>query len=185
LLLLILAASPSIANDCPDPAPVINDVCDSAIPLGENPQYVMLTGHTGMATHDYDIGHDNPCTGDRSDGPDVVYSVVLHPECVLNATLHNCDPVGAWYDQSLYMVNDCINLLAKCAGSDTPCFEGNCAPEAASWDNDTGVNQTVYIILDGKFPSSAGSWILEVSTDCVVPVDESTWGMIKATYSTP
>ena len=44
---------------------------------------------------------------------------------MLNATLHNCDPVGAWYDQSLYMVNDCINLLAKCAGSDTPCFEGN------------------------------------------------------------
>ncbi len=181
ILVLLLAVPPAFATVCPVAGPITNDICDSAIPLGNNPQDVMLQGNTAMATHDYDIGHDNPCTGARSYGPDVVYSAVIDPECVLNVTLTLCDLVQ-WYDQSLYVVTDCFDLLVDCSGSDSPCIDTDCPPEAVAWSNTGGVPQTVYIVLDGKFPSSGGAWDMYVNTDCVVPVDASTWGTIKATY---
>ena len=181
IIALLIAVPPASATDCPIEAPVTNEICESAIPLGTNPVGLMLQGNSALAVSDYDIGHDNPCTGARSYGPDVVYSAVIEPECVLNVTLTLCDLVQ-WYDQSLYIVTDCFDLLLDCAGSDSPCIDMVCPPEAAAWSNTSGSPRTVYIVLDGKFPSSGGAWDLTVHTDCVVPVAPSTWGAVKATY---
>jgi hypothetical protein len=181
LIGLILVVPGVRAQSCPPAEPVANEVCEAAIPLGTNPVALTLEGNTALAVHDYDIGHDNPCTGARSDGPDVVYSVVLGPECVMTATLSLCDP-HFWYDQSLYIVADCVDLLADCAGSDQPCIDEDCPVEQATFSNTSSQPRTVYIVLDGKFPSAGGAWNLDLSTDCVVPVDATTWGAIKATY---
>jgi len=182
ILAACIVASPLFAQVCPDPATVPNEICDAAIPLGLNPDALTLQGNTALAVSDYDIGHGNPCTGARSNGPDVVYTAQVAPTCVLTVTLSLCNPVQ-WYDQSLYIVADCLDLLAACQGSDSPCdANGNCPIEQASWSNDTSSTQTVFIVLDGKFPSSGGAWNLDIGTDCVVPVEPATWGAIKATY---
>jgi hypothetical protein len=170
-----------MSQQCAPAAPVVNDICEAAIPLGLDPLDIVIEDNTSMAIHDYDIGHDNPCTGARSTGPDVVYRVDVSPTCVLNVVLANCAPDN-WYDQSLYVVLDCQNLLAACVGSDAPCVDSVCPDEEVSWANETQQVQTLYIVLDGKFPSSAEGYVLSISTDCIVPVDATTWGSIKATY---
>lgn len=180
-LLVLALAPPAAASSCPPPEPVVNDRCASAMPLGSNPHQLRLTGSTELATDDYDIGHDNPCTGAQSRGPDMVYSFTLDSGCLATLWLHLCDPVR-WYDQSLYVTTQCGTMLGDCSGRDWPCIDGECPWEHAGWHNQSGTPQTLYVVLDGKYPSSAGAWVLDIDTECVVPVEETSWGSIKASY---
>lgn len=178
---LALAPGFSVATECSQPEPVTNDVCASAIPLGANPDNVWIMGNTELATHDYDLGHDNSCTGAQSRGADVVYSFTVDPSCVTTVFLWLCDDVQ-WYDQSLYMTTDCSDMLSDCRGRDWPCVDGVCPGENAVWANSSSQTETVYLVLDGKYPSSHGAWIVDIFTDCVVPVENTSWGRIKSTY---
>ena len=172
------------AATCPVANSVSHDVCETAQPLGIDPSNLTVEGNTQFATNTYDVGHDNDCTGARSAGPDVIYRIDMSPGCIMTATLDLCD-LADWWDQSLYFVTDCQDLLGNCRGSkDRPCENFKCVPEIAVFENVTPQMQTVYLVVDGKTPSAGGAFSLTVRSECVVPVEATTWGAIKASYGT-
>jgi hypothetical protein len=146
-----------------------------------DPTNITVTGNTAMATDDYELGHDNPCTGHRSLGLDVVYKATVGHGCTIFADLRLCEGTP-WYDQSLYLIMDCAAPLSQCFGSDEPCVGGSCPDEHVSWHNMTGMDQVVYIVVDGHQSYDNGAWVLDVTTDCLVPVEQRTWGSIKSIY---
>jgi len=92
------------------PPPPANDVCEGAtcLPLGE----FSIDGATTGYVNDYNP-ETSPCTGWRATGGDLVYKLALAPGGTFSVLMN------ANYDDSIYLVTDCADVIGSCvAGSD-------------------------------------------------------------------
>lgn len=130
-------------TNCPQPPPS-NDDCAGAIAVNCGD---VVNGNLASATNNYDPTSAG-CTGFAAVGADVVYSLTVTQDQVVNL-LYDPSPE---FDASLYVVTDCNNLLGTCvAGAD----DNVTSPGDESLSFNAVANTTYYIICD-KFGSAAG-----------------------------
>jgi hypothetical protein len=149
-----------------------NSTCDGAIviPCG----LFADEGSTHCAGNDLNLPADPgaSCTGFSSNGQDVVYSVTVPLGAVLTADYAN------EADGSIYILQNCSDVASCLAGSD--------ALLAGSHETLTftfPADGTYYLVLDTFGTGSAGHFTLAVNLACEgVPVQPTTWGLIKARF---
>lgn len=150
--------------------PPANDTCDNAIVVACNST---VSGTTTAAANDLEDLAET-CVPFGADGPDVFYEVVVAAGDQIDVMLTPTD-----WDPALWIVADCNDENSCLAGADTGFFND---PEMVSWLNDTGSDQTVYIVPDGYFSGAFGDFDLTISCDAVVSDDASTWGAVKSRF---
>ena len=152
------------------PSPPANNTCDGAERVACNST---VSGTTVNATNDLE-DLDESCVPFGADGPDVFYEVVVPAGEQIDVILEPTD-----WDPALWIVTDCSDQNSCLVGADTGFFND---PETVSWANDTGSDQTVYIIPDGFFSGAFGDFTLTISCDAVVSEDGESWGSMKARF---
>ncbi len=156
----------------PPPAPA-NDLCDDGeiLPLGA----YSIDGDTTAANDDYTLTSSG-CTGFSANGNDVVYVTCLADGDMFDVAM----TTTTGFDASIYLVSDCADPEGSCvAGSDV--FPTG---EAFSYQNITGSDQQLYLIVDA-FSSGAGEFNISGNngSNCQsVAIDETNWGSLKGMY---
>lgn len=130
------------------PAPLANDTCAAATPLGVPGT---ATGDTTWATNQSSFPLAQSCTGYFVDGGDLFHAVTLTQGTTIQATL----TPGPGFDAALYVVDGC-GAAACLAGSDRP---GAGASETLTFT--APANGTYYLVVDGA--ASGGTYSLSVA----------------------
>jgi hypothetical protein len=139
------------------------DVCSTAF------QVDAATGYSGTVNlndleNDYDPGPgvcvpDN-ASSDDTNAQDAVFTVTVpDDQVVVGEALNSSSDDIAWY-----IVTDCSDVAAYCvAGANDVGFSSS-ESETVFWHNDTGMDQTVYMVLDiGDDESTIGTSEVDIS----------------------
>jgi hypothetical protein len=152
------------------PPPPDGDVCESAfpVPAGE----FSITGTTVGFNNDYPLVSTDSCTGYSATGLDVVYFTNLDVGDEFTVTM---DTEGDW-DDSIYLITDCADPQYSCvAGADA-------YPDMSTFTYFATEAGTYYLIVSAYGSGSGGYTIYGFNGGSATPVEESTWGSIKALY---
>ncbi|HKK70641.1 MAG TPA: PPC domain-containing protein [Candidatus Krumholzibacteria bacterium] len=160
-----LSASSSV---CPEPP--ANDTCDRAEPVACNST---VTGTTTLAANDIE-DLDESCLDFGGNGPDVFYEVTVADGDRIDVMLTPTD-----WDPALWLVADCNDENSCLAGVDEGFFND---PETVSWVNDTGADQTIYIVPDGFNSGAFGDFELMITCDAAVDAEPASWGSVKSRF---
>ena len=139
--------------------PEANDTCAAAVEVTDGTyDFDMLN-----ATNDYTA---QSCTGYAAIGKDLAYTVTVPSNYILEAT------VSGAMDMALYLVSDCTDTNAAClVGSDR---NGANAAENIVYANESGSDETLYLIVDSWLPVADMSFTLQVALDEIVTPDNNT-----------
>ena len=106
---------------------------------------------------DYDPGGSNYCVDD-TDGREAVYEVTLAPGQYVEASI---DPINSGDDPTLYFVTSCQNIGSSCLGG----TEDLNSPVENGYYNDTGSQQTVYVVADSDDTDNDDQFIIDIEVD--------------------
>lgn len=141
-------------NDCVGSPP--NEHCDGAQTLACGA--VDVQTNTAGARNNYALTEAG-CTGADSDGPDIVYRVVIP-----NGESVQLQFEEQTYDASVYLVTDCSDIQGSClTGED--CFPFPCT-DHVNYTNNTGSTLEAFLIVDGFNPTDAGLGRLTGTVPC-------------------
>lgn len=158
------------------PPPPINDTCAGA-PRLPCKQFAEQ-GTTAGAQNDYtpvDVSGSG-CTGFTANGNDIVYQVVLPDGGTISLDYTSAA------DGSVYLLNACVSpAFAACVAGSDQTLVGE--TEHLTYTNSSGSQQTLYLVLDSFGLGSFGAFTLAGTVSCPpVPVEPTTWGLIKARF---
>ncbi|MCK4511704.1 hypothetical protein KAW64_08195, partial [bacterium] len=116
--------------------------------------------------------YEGSCTGYSATGQDVVYYTNLEIGDEFTVTM---DTVGDW-DDSIYLITDCTDPQNSCvAGADE-------YPDMSTFTYIATEAGTYYLIVSA-YSSGVGDYtIFGYNGGSTTPVEESSWGSIKALY---
>ena len=151
------------------PPPPEGDVCETAFVL---PSGTFSVDGTNVGfNNDYPLTSGS-CTGYSASGQDVVYVTNLDVGDELTVLM---DTVGDW-DDSVFLITDCADPMGSCvAGADA-------YPDLSTFTYYATEAGTYYLIVSA-YSSGTGEYnISGYNGGGSSPVEESTWGSIKALY---
>jgi len=139
--------------------PVANDTCTGATELTDGVYDIDLT----EATNDYTA---SSCTGYNAIGKDLAYTITVPANYIMEATL------DSEVDAALYLVSDCADTNASClVGSDRE-HSGN--PENIVYANESGSEETLFLIIDSWLPIPNMMVNLQVALDEILTPENNT-----------
>ncbi len=161
----------TVVEGDPPPTPPANDLCDDAeiLPLGA----YSIDGDTSLANADYSPTVVGCTQYSQALGKDVVYATCLADGDMFDVVM----TTTSGYDASIYLVADCADI-------DGSCVAGGDDPESFSYQNTTGSDQQLYLIVDAW---SSGEGEFNISgvngSNCeTVATEETNWGSLKGMY---
>lgn len=152
------------------------DVVVQAIPGSEGqivPEGVFPLSGSTCDSENY-LGYLD-CADYTENGLDNWYEITLLPGGSFTATITNSA------DGALWVVDACAEPIGCLAYADNT-FSGTA--EAVTYLNNTGGNQTVYLVVDSFGSATCGTYdgLLEIFFPGVVPVQDTSWGELKGRY---
>jgi len=160
--------------DCRDLSAVVSNLCDESAELVDGP--FDFEYYSGDMSNDYD--QMGACTGWPSAGPDAVLYVNLEEGGQLTVHMAPVDQMSS-YDASLYLVTDCADPVNTCViGSDVTVGGGE---ESFVYESIGG--GIYYIIFDAyAAPTAEMIHVWGEVTGSAVPVQPTSWGLLKSLY---
>jgi hypothetical protein len=129
------------------PPPPDHDSCDGAIALAANQT---VSGTTLGATNDVEVADD--CTSYGTEGGDVVYSINIPADGKLTATL------TSEADLAMYLIDSCTSRCCWWGVDEGASGE----EETLMYENTTGSEQTLFLVVDVYSPSADGKYSLAI-----------------------
>jgi len=151
------------------PPPPENDTCDGALPLPNGDFTLNVDTSLPGTNNDYDPGSGG-CTGYSAVGNDLVWFTNLEVGQTLTV-LMNAD-----YDDSIYLITDCLDPVTSCVAGDDQ------YPSGSTFTYTATVAGTYYLIVDGYGSGAGTSVITGTNEGNVTAVDDASWTCIKALY---
>lgn len=159
----------SIGEEYVPPPPPEGDVCETAFVLPSGDLNVVGT-NVGFA-NDYALASGS-CTGYSATGQDVVYVTNLDVGDELTVLM----TTDTGWDDSIYLITDCADPMGSCVvGADA-------YPDGSTFSYIATEAGTYYLIVSAYSSGTGGYTITGYNGGSYTPVEESTWGSIKAIY---
>jgi hypothetical protein len=161
------------------------DNCATAVPLVlSDSAPVTFIGSTCGLSHDSFGLVDGDCGGDVEDpgmfqGRDAVFAITVEPDTTWSVQL---TPVGMW-DVALALSSSCESFRVACLRAADEWRNGQA--EALTGLDNPAPGITYFLLVDTAAGTvdECGSFRLEARLgDGVTPVQETSWGRVKATY---
>jgi len=148
------------------PPPPPNDVCEDALPLPNGD--FELDVDTSLANDDYDPGYGG-CTGYSAAGTDLVWYTDLDAGQTITVLMY------ADFDDSIYLVTDCADVVNSCVAGD------DAYPDGSTFTYTATVADRYYLIVDG-YSGSGTATVTGSNEGNVTAVEDASWTSIKALY---
>lgn len=159
----------SVGEEYVPPPPPDGDVCETAFVLPSGDLNVVGT-NVGFA-NDYPLSSGS-CTGYSATGQDVVYVTNLEVGDELTVLM----TTDTGWDDSIYLITDCADPMGSCViGADA-------YPDGSTFSYIATEAGTYYLIVSAYSSGTGGYTITGYNGGGYTPVEESTWGSIKAIY---
>ena len=142
----------------------IQNACSEATEIIAGTYTLDLSGLTNTIS----LAEGNSCTEWTSDGPDKIYMLTVPAGMSADITYQITDPV--YGDAVLYLLASCNEPSPTTCetGSDTT-YEGGI--ENIHYENLTGLDQTLYLVLDSYFDEPLNQGELSISLSPITPVE--------------
>lgn len=119
-----------------------------------------------------------PCVAYDPVGPDVFYRLELPYSYQLTLVLQI---QGAW-DGALYLFTDPLDPAGSCLVGADDGYTGEAEQIVYVNESVDEQSMTVYMAVDSWDPSQYGEFLLESRCEFVVPVEVSSWGVLKSQF---
>ncbi len=159
----------SVGEEYIPPPPPEGDVCETALILPSG-DFVVTGTNVGFA-NDYPLASGS-CTGYSASGQDVVYVTNLDVGDELTVLM----TTDTGWDDSIFLMTDCLDPFGSCViGADA-------YPDGSTFSYVATEAGTYYLVVSAYSSGTGGYTIEGYNGGSYTPVEESSWGSIKALY---